>query len=181
MGICASISSISILQDAFFHGSCALYSVFYFLNSVIEHTSLFWLQAMPSCVRAPYQTSEPSAMSSVRPPLVHTLARPTVCAYLSNFPNVHCVLLHPTLYVVASHKVLTSRIHGGHRSRVVLQVPGPQPRVTHFHGHLCWSTCHSTSRDIRSPITKSPGLYLYVTVIIPHEFIRRLQLYLMDA
>jgi hypothetical protein len=78
MGICASISSISILQDAFFHGSCALYSVFYFFNSVIEHTSLFWLQAMPSCVRVPYRTSEPCAGCSVRPPLVHTLALPLI-------------------------------------------------------------------------------------------------------
>jgi hypothetical protein len=43
-------------------------------NSVIEHTSLFWLQAIPSCVRAPYRTSESRAASSVRHPLVHTLA-----------------------------------------------------------------------------------------------------------
>jgi hypothetical protein len=28
--------------------------------------------------------------------------RVPLCAHLSNFPNFHCVLLHPTLYVVAS-------------------------------------------------------------------------------
>jgi hypothetical protein len=47
---------------------------FTYINSVIQHTSLFWLQAMPSCVRAPYRTSEPRPASSVRSPLVYTLA-----------------------------------------------------------------------------------------------------------
>jgi hypothetical protein len=83
---------------------------------------------MPSCVRAPCRTSELRTACSVTPPLVQTLALTliqiarvvvTVRAYLSNFPNFQRVLLHPTLYIVASHEVLASRIHGAHRSRVI--------------------------------------------------------------
>ncbi|KAJ8582335.1 hypothetical protein M405DRAFT_830813 [Rhizopogon salebrosus TDB-379] len=76
---------------------------------------------MPSCVRAPYRTSEPRRAS------VFYCTRRTVRAYLSDFSNFHRVLLHPTLYVVASHEVLASRIPRAHRSRVVPPVPGPPP------------------------------------------------------
>ncbi|KAJ8581604.1 hypothetical protein M405DRAFT_832162, partial [Rhizopogon salebrosus TDB-379] len=84
---------------------------------------------MSSCVRAPYRTSESRAASS-------DCARRTVRAYLSDIPNFNRVLPHPTLYAVASHKVLAFRIPGAHRSRVVPPVTGPRPRATNFHGRL---------------------------------------------
>jgi hypothetical protein len=72
--------------------------------------------------------------------------RRTVRASLSDFPNFHRVLLHPTLYVIASHEVLAYRIPRAHRFRVVPPVPGPRPRATNFHGRLYWSTCYSPPR-----------------------------------
>jgi hypothetical protein len=113
-----------------------MYSIFTCINSVIQHTSLSWLQAMPSCVRAPYRTSEPRRASVFCEisPCVYVGAytdkdctRRTVRAYLSDFSNFHRVVLHPTLNVVASHEVLASRIPGARRSRVVPPVPGPPP------------------------------------------------------
>ena len=51
----------------------------------------------------------------------------TVRAYLSDFPDFDRMPLHLTLYAVASHKALASRILGAHRSRVVASVPAWLP------------------------------------------------------
>jgi hypothetical protein len=133
-------------------------------NSVIQHTSLFWLQAMPSYVRAPCWTS---VLRIVRHPLVQTLALTlikvarvvvTLRAYLSDFPHFHRVLLHPTLYVVASHKALASHIPGAHRSRVVPSVPRSRSSVTFSRTPMLVYVLLSTSRDIRSSIfVANPG------------------------
>jgi hypothetical protein len=145
---------------------------------------------MPSCVRAPCRTSE---LRVVRHPLVQTLALTlikiarvamTVRACLSDFPDFHRIPLHLTLYTVASHKALASRIPGAHRSGVVTPVTGPRP---HFHGRLCWSTFYSLPRETYAALSLSQILDINlsypssVTLIIPHEVIRRLQLYLIDA
>jgi hypothetical protein len=128
------------------------------VNSVIQHTSLFWLQAMSSCVRAPCRTSE---LRVVRHPLVQTLALTfikiacvvvTVRAYLSDFPDFYRMLLHLTLYAVASHKALASRILGAHRSRVVPSVPGSRSSETFSRTPMLVYVLLSTSRDIRSSI-----------------------------
>jgi hypothetical protein len=74
MDICASISSISILEDAFFHRSCAYNVQRLLLILILSYSILPFSGFRLSCVRAPYWTSEPRAASSVRSPLVYMLA-----------------------------------------------------------------------------------------------------------
>jgi hypothetical protein len=166
MGICALISSISILEDAFFSRSCA-YNVQRLLLLLILSYSILpfsGFKLCPSCVRAPCRTSE---LRVVRYPLVQTLALTlikiarvvvTVRAYLSDFPDFHRMLLHLTLYAVASHKALASRILGAHRSRVVPSVPGSRSSETFSRTPMSVYVLLSTSRDIRNSIfVANPG------------------------
>ena len=118
---------------------------------------------MLSCVRAPCRISG----RVVRHPLVQMLAFTlikiahvvvTVRAYLSDFPDFDRLLLHPTLYAVASHKVLASHILGAHRSRVVPSVPASRSSETFSRTPVLVYVLLSTSRDIHSSIfVANPG------------------------
>jgi hypothetical protein len=167
---------------------------FTYINSVIEHTSIFWLQAMPSCVRAPCRTSESREASSVRHPLVHTLAltliriaRVVLSVFIRQIFLIsivcccirRCMSPPLTKFLLFASPEPTD-LGWSHR----YQAPG---QVRHFHGRLCWSTCYSLPREIYAAPSLSQILNIHlshlssVILIIPYELIRRLQLYLVDA
>jgi hypothetical protein len=154
-----------------------------FVNSVIEHTSLFWLQAMPFCVRAPYKVS-------VRPPLVHTLAltlikitRVVLSVLICQIflVSIVCCCIRRCMSSSFTKFLLLASLELGLSHRY--QAPG---RARHFHRRLCWSTCYSLPRETCSLISVANPGYKPLTskfsdCYILHELIQRWQLYLVDA